>query len=102
MEFGSVKNKIVHPYLIEEWKRLDFDQEELAILLFVTKERYDMRNTLNKIAAEDEILKNGPHLYGLSREEIFEWQIKWTKRLADILPTLPVKKKLEHFNELYV
>jgi len=63
MEFGSVKNKIVHPYLIEEWKRLDFDQEELAILLIKTKEANDIRRYCNELAEKDPVLRNTPQFY---------------------------------------
>jgi len=60
METGSVKEKRVAPALIEERKRLDFDQEELSILLIKTKEANDIRMKCHEIAENDPILRNTP------------------------------------------
>jgi hypothetical protein len=60
MEFGSVKDKRVHSSLIEERKRLDFDQEELAILLIKSKEAWEIRKWCNDFCENDPVMKNRP------------------------------------------
>jgi len=57
---------------------------------------------LSQLAAEDPLLKNSQEIYDFKREDMFERQMKVLKRVSEVLPTLPFKMDMAHFNEIYV
>lgn len=67
--YGSVKNKIVASDLIEERKAKDFKSNELLCDLGLFHYR-KYRNSIDKFAAADPILRNTHKFYEMSPAEL--------------------------------
>ena len=80
---GSIKNKIVASDLEEERKNCNFDQKELAQLVWGGKERYERVKTISADFENDDVLRGTEKWYDFSREEQQENALLRFRRLFD-------------------
>ena len=99
MEYGSVKEKKVHPALIRERDSLDFDQAEFTTYLAGGAEREAWIHQCLEIIEKNPVLQNKPEWYGWGREEKIEDIYKKIRTVADMWKDLPFKMNGERLND---
>lgn len=86
-ERGSVKERIVHPALLRERAKIDFDQLEMTQMLWkVPNHKY--RKEVTKFAGEHTFYKNKPEFYNQSWVEkmttMMEKFYEFNKRIKEL------------------
>ena len=80
-EKKKVKTEGIHKNLVEERIKCDFNQEQMAHIIWGSKERYDEFVKIRDVFANDPILRNDPSYFDLERTEQFEDGFKKINRL---------------------
>ena len=81
---GSIKNKIVASDLEEERKKCNFDQKELATLLWGGKQDYTRVKDIWGDLQSDKGLQATEKWYDMTREEMMEDCLRRLRRYYDL------------------
>ncbi len=91
--YGSIKEKKVHPDLLEERAKLDFDQDEMTRILL--SDTYHLHKAYSKAVADRPELQSTFEFYEMSREQQMEVLMK---RMNIMLQDPQIKKYLQTFS----
>lgn len=80
---GSIKNKIVASDLLEERKKINFDNKELALITWNGQEDYSRILGLYGDLKEDPLKQSSEKWYDMTREEQQENALKRLRRYYD-------------------
>ncbi len=98
-EWASVLEP-VNPDLLSERATLNFDQEQLAELIWGSKEAVERHRRLSEFLNNDPILKNTHHYYDMTREEKIEYAYAKTARMVTTLPEQVTYKNIMYLTML--
>ena len=74
----------MNPHLQHERQQIKFNQNELTLHIFGTREKFDTFKKISEIAAKDPILKNDQNVFNLGREEQIAISIKKFNRYYEL------------------
>ena len=80
----KVKTKGIHPALVEERKRCDFNQEQIAEVAWGSKLNLQQFRVIRDLLANDPILQNTFHFNDYERDEQMEDGMRKLNRIAKI------------------
>lgn len=86
----------INPSLSEERATLNFNQEQLATLIWGGKDQLQRHRNLSDLFAKDPVLRNTHHYYDMTREEKMEISFAKLNRMLEVVP-----EDLSYTNILY-
>ena len=96
---GSVKDRIVHPALLRERAKINFNRDEMIKIIWIA-ENHKYRTEVGEFAASHTLFSNKPDFYNASREEKMETNYEKFYELNQRLKNLNIKINTMQMNEL--